>query len=133
MLRASFAQGARRSRGDVVRIRGACEIVDDWVNALAGLQGDLNHSPIRGSSRLSSLSGVSCERASRPMDPAHHGRVHRDARTNLRLVHLDGIGPGVFADPVEQPPQRGDAPGADGEADVLVMGGAAGSAPCRQA
>jgi hypothetical protein len=65
--------------------------------------------------------------------------IYRPWRIEAR-EHKDrgrlGIGPGVFADPVEQPPQRGDAPGADGEADVLVMGGAgqrAGEVPAVRA
>ena len=45
---------------------------------------------------------------------------HRD----LRAVHVDRLGPGVGGDAGQQPPQRGDAFGADRERDGLVVGGA---------
>jgi hypothetical protein len=42
------------------------------------------------------------------------------------MFHLDRVVPAVFADAVQQPPQRGNAPGTDREEDVLAVGGAGG-------
>ena len=45
---------------------------------------------------------------------------HRD----LRAFHADRVGPVVLGDACQQPPQRRDPLGADGERDLLVVGGA---------
>ena len=45
------------------------------------------------------------------------------ADSDLRGVHPDSVVPVILGDTIQQPPQRGDPPGADREINVLIAGG----------